>query len=377
MNIQRKVAWIAGKVLLIIASSPALPVYADGIRDSQWYLRRLGIAQSREITTGGGILVAVIDTGVYPHRDVRRNLVDGIDEATGSGNGMVDDVGHGTGMASLIAGHGASRNSGILGIAPAAKILPVRVVKADRNIPAPTMAKGIEWAATHKAKIINVSAGSGPAFELEDAIIFALRSDVVVIAAVGNSSGAAIISYPAALNGVLAVGATGRNGEYSPVSVKDPKVQICAPGVDITTARPKNSYVVADGTSAATAIVSGAAALVRARFPRLSAEEVIHRLTATADDIGPPGRDDECGFGRLNIIKALTANVPPLTPSTTATPPTTASPTPPASSASSARAAPQTTPTDSPGTAIAGILAGLVAAGGVVALLVARRRRGY
>ena len=123
--------------------------------------------------------------------------------------------------------------------------------------------------------------------------------------------------------------------------------------------------------SPATAIVSGAAALVRAKFPDLSAREVIHRLTATADDIGPPGRDDECGYGVLNIVKALTADVPPLTGNTggTSAAPAPTSDTPNASG-------PDTEPAGNNLPVIAtGIGAAVILVGGLVTFLLIRRRK--
>ncbi|MET0423570.1 MAG: S8 family serine peptidase, partial [Actinoplanes sp.] len=164
-------------------------------------------------------------------------------------------------------------------------------------------------------------------------------------------------------------------------SIRGDNIGICAPGVDIMAAEPESRYAKVDGTSPATAIVSGAAALVRAKFPDLSAADVIHRLTATADDNGPPGRDDQCGFGVLNIVKALTADVPPLnsadatasvTPSAAApgaTTPTAAGP------ATTPVAAPETEPASSNTTLIVGALGGLVVVGGLVAFLLLRRRR--
>ncbi|MET0418509.1 MAG: S8 family serine peptidase [Actinoplanes sp.] len=142
----------------------------------------------------------------------------------------------------------------------------------------------------------------------------------------------------------------------------------------MTTAEPQSRYADVGGTSPAAAIVSGAAALVRAKFPQLSAADVIHRLTATADDIGPPGRDDECGFGRLNIVKALTADIPPSNAPTASSAPapttTTAAPTPtlPPSSADQAPASSNTP-------LFLGGLAGLVIAGALAAILAIRRRR--
>ena len=143
--------------------------------------------------------------------------------------------------------------------------------------------------------------------------------------------------------------------------------------MDIIASEPTNKYVEIDGTSPATAIVSGAAALVRAKFPQLSAQEVIHRLTATATDIGKPGRDDECGYGVLNIVKALTADVPPL--QTTASP-TPASATTPAATATTATTAtgPETTPTNRAAVAaVTGVI--VVLAGGLFAFWAVRRRR--
>ncbi|WP_250027753.1 S8 family serine peptidase [Paractinoplanes maris] len=256
--------------------------------------------------------VAVLDSGIYPHPDIKKNLLAGSDQASRSNkDGRSDTDGHGTRMAALIAGHGRGSNQGIQGIAPAAKVLPV-IITSDGRGHADIMARGVAWASSQKAQIINISGVAGPGFELQDAVETALAADIVIVAAAGNTSSDAIINYPAAFDGVLAVGATGRNGKYSPSSVKDEKVQICAPGVDIISAQPPNDYGSATGTSDSTAIVSGAAALIRAQFPQLSARDVVHRLTATADDIGPPGRDNECGFGRLNIVRALTAKVSPI-----------------------------------------------------------------
>ncbi|MBU2662904.1 S8 family serine peptidase [Actinoplanes bogorensis] len=339
------------------------------------------------MSLGSGITVAVIDSGTYPHPDIQKNLLSGISLVSGeSGKGQNDRVGHGTEMAALIAAHGRG-SRGVLGISPAAKILPVKITNTTAA-PASEMAKGIDWAVSEKADVINISAAIGPSFEVQDAVRKAIAADVLVVASVGNRSSSAVVGYPAAMDGVLAVGANGRNGKYSPSSFRTPKVQICAPGVDITTAEPENRYADVGGTSPATAIAAGAAALVRAKFPNLTTKEVINRLTSTADDIGPAGRDDECGFGRLNIVKALTANVPPLEGGAASGP--SASDGPPVgdgvSSAPVARrpefASPAPTaaasePAGNSSVLLFGGLAGVVAAGAVVlALLLRRRGRG-
>jgi subtilisin family serine protease len=276
-------------------------------------------------------------------------------------------------MAGLIAGHGKSATTGVLGIAPAAKLLPVKVSNATENGGSLTIAKGIDWASKQGAGVINVSSATGPSIELKDAVERAVAADFVIVAGAGNRPRMVTFGYPAAVPGVLAVGAVDRSGKHAAISMPGAAVQICAPGMDITSTEPKDTYAKFDGTSPATAIVSGAAALVRSRFPELSAKEVIHRLTATADDIGEPGRDDECGFGILNIVKALTADVPPLAGSTGTPSPSSAAP---AASDDGDVAGPGGEPAGNSVPLIAtGIGAVLVLVCALIALLLVRRRK--
>jgi type VII secretion-associated serine protease mycosin len=379
-------AWAV--VLAAAVAVPADPAKADSSRNSQWYLRSLRVSEAQKVTKGIGITVAVIDTGVFPHPDLKRNLIAGTSVVPGSnGDGRVDNAGHGTNMAALIAAHGRTNQDGVLGIAPEAKILPVKFTDSGSSAPSAAMANGVEWANANGANVINVSAETGPAFALVEAVQAAIKDNIVVVAGAGNTSAQAIIAYPAAIEGVLVVGSTDRNDKHASFSVKDAKVQICAPGVGITTAEPQSRYANVDGTSASTAIVSGAAALVRAKYPQLSAAEVIHRLTATADDIGPPGRDPECGFGELNIVKALTADVPPLEKASTSAAATGAAGSagsvapgyidPGATTADVEPQAQPSKPASSSTPLVLGILAGLVVAAGVIAVLVIRRRRSF
>lgn len=380
MSIRQKTVGIIETLVIAVGFIPTSIALVDEIRNRQWHLQSLNIQSAHSISTGLGVVVAVIDTGTYPHPDLRRNLLPGTDRTSdGKIDGKSDEDGHGTGIAALIAAHGRSGRSGVQGIAPSAKILPVKVSNTGLNIESSIIGEGVKWATSNGARVINVSISAGPAFGLQDGVNAALQKDVVVVAGAGNTtSGGAIMGYPAAMEGVLAVGATGRNGKHASLSIKDARIKICAPGVDITSARPTTQYGTANGTSDSTAIVSGAAALVRARFPQLSSREVIHRLTATADDIGPPGLDDECGFGRLNVAKALAFDVPPLVDDTArASGPTQNTPSLPSAATPESRdaAAPGDQPAGSGAPLVLGGLAGLVLAGAMVAVLAIRRRR--
>lgn len=308
---------------------PTNPARADSIRNEQWHLRYLNIAEVHRQSQGAGVTVAVVDSGVYPHRDLNANLLPGTDVVPGgTGDGRADNDGHGTGMAGLIAAHGRPGESGALGVAPKARILPVRDSTSKGNDPGTSddVALGIQWAVQHGATVINLSTAGEPSQSLEAAVKTAQYADVVLIAGAGNKPEFFGVAYPALYDGVIAVGATDQNGNRAEISVTGPAITLSAPGVRIFTTANGGEYRRAQGTSDSAALVSGAAALVRSKFPHLSAPEVIHRLTATATDKGPPGRDDEYGFGVLNIVAALTADVPPLasaTPSATpAEPPT-------------------------------------------------------
>ena len=310
-------AFGAGAAAVAMVAVSAGPAAADSNRDRQWYLSTLEVAKAQRISTGAGVTVAVIDTGVAAkHRDLAGAVLPGEDlyiYKAGDGTGRTDLDGHGTGMAGVIAGRGHGHGDGILGLAPKAKILPIRVVN-NSFIMSGEIAKAIDYAVAHHAGVVNMSFVMGADTPVLDAIKKAQAADIVLVAGAGNRDAPGGGRYPGAYPEVLTVGAVGRNGKIASLSVTGPQVDLVAPGVGIaSTGINASGYTLGTGTSDATAIVSGAAALIRAKYPELTAAEVVHRLTATATDAGPKGRDDTYGYGRLNLVKALTADVPAAT----------------------------------------------------------------
>ncbi|MFD9337892.1 type VII secretion-associated serine protease mycosin [Streptomyces sp. NPDC060028] len=309
----------------LLATAAAPPALADGIRDRQWGLTALRAEEAWGTTRGEGVTVAVLDTGVDDaHPDLAGQVLQGADlVGMGAGRGDRAWARHGTAMAGIIAGHGhgPNRRQGVLGIAPQARILPVRVILEEgdpgrakaRESKGGALAEGIRWAADHDADVINLSLGddsSSAHHEAaeDEAVQYALAKGAVVVASAGNGGEQGDhASYPAAYPGVIAVTAVDRRGRKAGFSTSNWYATVCAPGVDVVIADPDRSYYEGWGTSAAAAFVSGAVALVRAAHPGLSPAQVKKLLEDTAADSPADGRDDARGHGLVDPVAALQA----------------------------------------------------------------------
>jgi type VII secretion-associated serine protease mycosin len=311
---------VLGPLLALLA--PAAPADADAVRDAQWHLAFLDIAKAQRINQGDGVTVAVLDSGVDGnHPDLTGNVRQGVGLLPGHpANGWEDIDEHGSAMAGIIAGHGHANGAGVLGIAPKAKILPIQVVAGDHIGDEGVLATGIEAAVQRGVQVISISLGERSSVALQAAVEHAQRAGIVVVVAAGNKPIVSTVEWPARYDGVVVAGATDRDGNLADVSVTGPEVLISAPGVDIVSTGSRDRYWKSTGTSDSTAIVAGVVALIRSRFPKLSATEVIHRLTATATDKGPKGRDDQYGYGIVNPYAALTVDVPSASASPAADP---------------------------------------------------------
>ncbi|RKS72658.1 type VII secretion-associated serine protease mycosin [Motilibacter peucedani] len=358
---------VVGAALLGLLPLTAPPAQAASPSRPGWQLAFLHAAQANRLSTGRGVVVGLVDSGVNAaHPDLAGQVLNGTDFPPAGTHGQRDITGHGSLMAGLIAGTGDGVRS-VRGLAPGAKILPVRGGRTYFDIA--EAADGVRWAADHGARVINLSFGDAIELRsLAQAVAYAQSKDVVVVAAAGNTNeGENEVTSPASLPGVVAVSAVDEKGAFPPkVSVSGKAVVLSAPGVDIIGPGKGTGYLKGSGTSASTALVSATAALVRARYPKLDAAGVINRLITTADDKGPKGRDPEYGFGIVDPVRALTATVPavttnPLLPAAPATP--SASPAPSSSASAS--------PSDDSGAAPASDVAAASAAAAAAAAAVA------
>jgi serine protease len=290
------------------------PLVGDSVRDEQWHLKTLNVPGAWVYADGAGVTVAVIDSGVdADHPDLKGQVLPGLDLVDPKGNGDTDLVGHGTTVSAIIAGRGDDK-AGVIGIAPKAKILPVRVLNEEnRYNDAIIVAKGVRWAVDHGARVINLSlGGNGSSPALAAALDYAFAKDVVVVACTGNTSASTTdeVWYPAREPGVIAVAGTDRAGDALwPGSITGQQTVVSAPATDLVGARP-GGYWKVQGTSFAAPMVAGTAALIRSRWPTMPAGEVVNRIIRTAKDLGAPGRDPVFGFGLVNPTGALTADVP-------------------------------------------------------------------
>jgi subtilisin family serine protease len=299
----------------------------------QWGLRTAQVDKAWDVVRGSPtVIVAVVDTGVDAnHPDLAGALLPGAafvsspDPSCAPGS-QVDDNGHGTHVAGLIAAD-ANNGTGIAGAAFGVRVLPVKALDCTGAGLLSDVAQGVTWATDRGARIINISLGAdSDGFVLHDAIRYAVAHNVLVVAAAGNCGVASVRcaginapQYPGAYPETLAVGATGTSDQHAGFSNSDAYVGISAPGMAIWSTTPTypttlsranestQSYAAFSGTSQASPLVAAIAALVLSGEPGLTVAQLTDRLRGTADDLGTPGTDPVFGAGRVNALRAVTA----------------------------------------------------------------------
>lgn len=294
-----------------------------------WHLAAVGAPEAWSVATGAGVTVAVVDSGVdADHPALAGSVLPGrsyVDVDPGAeprllafgadpgpvyerAFGQADPVGHGTAVAGLIAGGAGSAHPGV---APDAQILPVRVLDDENRYHDSAMVgAAVEWAVDNGADIVNLSLGGhydSPAFA--EAIAYAEQRDVLIVACTGNQGAdepAEDVWFPARVSQVLAVTGSDVGGERWRTAVTGAETDLAAPGAELVAPQPGGGYKTVTGTSFASAVVSGAAALVRSAHPEWSADQVRRALTATAVPGGPG-----LGAGVVDVAAAVAAEVAP------------------------------------------------------------------
>lgn len=326
---RRTLTAVAVSLTVACLALVATPAFAAGVRSQEWWLRSLHVTKAWQSTRGAGVTVAVLDTGVdRAQADLAGSVTSGPDYTkSGRGRGGPYWGVHGTEVASIIAGHGHGRNhdSGIMGVAPAARILSVRVTLASKDplladpaiagrLPS-AIAHGIRYAVKHGAAVIDLpldpvttpgAKGAGGSAAEHNAVNYALAHNVVLVAPAGDGgNGADTVNYPAAYRGVISVGAFNSNFIKAAFSSHRPYVTLTAAGAGMVAATPPSGYTTVSSTSAASAVVTGIVALIRARFPRLSPSQVRTALIKGTVYRPPGGRSDGSGYGTADAARAL------------------------------------------------------------------------
>jgi len=280
---------------------------SDPLLDQQWGLTAIGAPSVWKITRGAGVTVAVIDSGSGPHPDLDANLDAGrtmFGSIDSVGVLDIDNAGHGSHVAGIIAAV-ANNAIGGSGVAPQSRILPIRVLDAQGSGDSKDVSKAVRFAVDSGSKVINLSLGGATeSTSLTAAIQYAVDRNVLVVAAAGNGAADSPPKWPGASDLTIAVTAVDRNNSVTSFDQRGDYIDLAAPGASILSTA-SNDYKIQSGTSMAAAFVTGAAALLFAAQPSITAAQVRDILQRTATDIGAPGRDTTFGYGLINLVAAF------------------------------------------------------------------------
>lgn len=282
-----------------------------------WGVMRIGAdLAARNGIRGAGVKVAIIDTGIdYNHPDLKDNYRGGYNFLLENSDPYDDSrTGHGTHIAGIIAAK--DNGTGVVGVAPDASIYALKALNMFMFGNTSNVLAALEWAISNKMDVINVSFGmpNDPLFfsqAVKDACDLAHQSGIIIVAAAGNSA-QPVLDYPADFDSVIAVSAIAANDSFAPFSNYGAKVELAAPGVDITSTVPGGGYGLLTGTSQATPHVAGAAALLLSTGvvdsvpARKRVEKVRSMLGDAASDLGESGRDQYFGYGLVRAASSYT-----------------------------------------------------------------------
>jgi thermitase len=264
----------------------------------------------------GGVKVGLVDSGVLAtHEDLAGKIADcasSQEAAPVSARGITegscaDDDGHGTHVAGTVAAD-ANNGKGIAGVAFNSQLAVCKALSGPFGSGTDSeVANCLTWAHDKGAKVISMSLGGNDSATLHDAVTYAWHggdaAGSVLVAAAGNA-GDDSVDFPAGYPEVVSVAATDATDARAPFSNANPKVEVTAPGVGVLSTFSDGSYTQMSGTSMSTPVVAGVAAIIWDKYPTAAAGDIRAKLDASVDDLGPPGRDPQFGFGRVNVQKA-------------------------------------------------------------------------
>jgi minor extracellular protease Epr len=249
--------------------------------------------------TGKGVKIAVLDTGIAVHEDLK---VAGGVAITSYTNSFLDDNGHGTHVAGII---GAKDNQiGVVGVAPDAELYAVKVLDKSGVGYVSDIVAGIDWSISNKMDIINLSLGTAnDSASLKQIVDKAYNNGILVVAAVGNNGTGSgnTVEFPARYHSAIAVSAIDSANKRGSFSATGPAVEVAAPGVNVFSTHLNNRYNRQNGTSMASAFVTGTLALLKESNPNLTNVQYRNKLQEMAVDLGPRGRDEHFGFGLVQV----------------------------------------------------------------------------
>ncbi|MFJ3205464.1 type VII secretion-associated serine protease mycosin [Streptomyces sp. NPDC086989] len=295
----------AAVVGLLLAGVAATPAHAETVRSKQWHLDAMKADDVWKISRGKGVTVAVIDTGVARIPELEGQVLPGKNFAAPSyeGDERTDYGHHGTSMAAIIAGNGKGPGGtgSAFGLAPDAKILPLRIDRGGDGGPIfKSMIAAIRYAADSDAKILNISiVGDSASEELTKAVKYALDKGKLIFAGAGNDGDTSNeIYYPAATPGVVGVAAVDAEGAATKESQHNAFVDLSAPGANIVTGCDGGTGLCnSHGTSDATALTSASAALLWSAHPDWTNNQILRVLLNTAGKPDDGARNDYVGYG--------------------------------------------------------------------------------
>ena len=310
---------------LVIGATPTPSQPADPERAAEYWLEGAHIDTAWKTTRGAGVTIAIIDTGIAKGpAEFEGAVTDGTDvSGIGSEDGRTPlgplDSDHGSRVASLAAGRPNADGTGMIGVAPEAKLLSISLgFGTTAPVPfAQQVADAMRWAVDHGAKVINLSFTTNTLEwdrSWDDAFLYAFQHDVVVVVAAGNrGSGTAMVGAPATIPGVLAVGGVDQRGVASrAASTQGISIAVSAPSESLLGIDANGTVETWNGTSGAAPIVAGVVALVRAAHPDMDANNVINQIIQTARPApqATAHPDPLYGYGLIDAAGAVSATLP-------------------------------------------------------------------